>query len=712
MALINLRTNLKSLKFGKDRPGGGSSNQPYIQTPIPDGESIPSGPDFILRGGLLAPVRAATDVSRLAQMFFDLKTPNGFLFTAKQNLLSRTSVKTQASKGIGTAGGLVNAGVYLPSSTLAQAGVGFLGTHLNLLGLDPTGLTSASIKTYSELLSPELGLAPSIKDLDSNRLVQLNKAINEERTISNFNFQLGVNLNSGDNIIEYGGGPNSILGVGKTRVKFADPTLLTGRKNPNWKSIAEGKYQVGLINSSTDRSDTIDKATFPIGASNKWTSFGGTGLADFTSSFNFNGNYYSPTFTTNVYKSGSLNTISGLPQYQVGIVNSSTDRSDTINKIILPTGVSNKWISSGGTGLTDFTSSFDFNGYYYSPTFATNVYKSGSLEDIPNLPQNNTTFTLTQKQISDREITKPGGDYKEDFRKDIQNTSNLNYSKAISLSPSYISKNIHTRVSLGDPGKSNTSNGTKNVLNYGLPANTLEALDKITAMPMYEGAGPNTNLAINDLVKFRIAVLDNTPGNNGISTYLHFRAFIDSFTDSFSNNWTPVNYVGRGEPLYHYNGNFQRKISMGFKVAAQSKAELIPMYKKLNYLASSLAPDYNDAGYMKGNLVRLTVGGYIYEQYGFIDSLTYTIPNESPWEISIDQNGDSDKSVKELPHIIEVSMNFTPIQNFLPKKANNPNNPDERFISLANIFNSRGNYTDQYKSYKASPNATIPGEGG
>ena len=54
MSLVTLETNLKSLKYGNDRPGGGSSNQPYIQKPIPTGD-IPfvSGPDFKLRGGNL-----------------------------------------------------------------------------------------------------------------------------------------------------------------------------------------------------------------------------------------------------------------------------------------------------------------------------------------------------------------------------------------------------------------------------------------------------------------------------------------------------------------------------------------------------------------------------------------------------------------------------------------------------------------------------------
>ena len=35
MPLIELKTNLKSLNFGGDRPGGGNSNQPFIRVPIP-----------------------------------------------------------------------------------------------------------------------------------------------------------------------------------------------------------------------------------------------------------------------------------------------------------------------------------------------------------------------------------------------------------------------------------------------------------------------------------------------------------------------------------------------------------------------------------------------------------------------------------------------------------------------------------------------------
>ena len=36
MPLINFKTDFKTLRYGNDKPNGGSSTQPYIQAPIPD----------------------------------------------------------------------------------------------------------------------------------------------------------------------------------------------------------------------------------------------------------------------------------------------------------------------------------------------------------------------------------------------------------------------------------------------------------------------------------------------------------------------------------------------------------------------------------------------------------------------------------------------------------------------------------------------------
>jgi hypothetical protein len=78
------------------------------------------------------------------------------------------------------------------------------------------------------------------------------------------------------------------------------------------------------------------------------------------------------------------------------------------------------------------------------------------------------------------------------------------------------------------------------------------------------------------------------------------------------------------------------------------------MYQKLNYLMSNLMPDYKDT-LMRGPLVKMTVGNWIDGQDGILTSVGYTIPQDSPWEISL---GDQQLI---LPHVVEVSLGFTPI---------------------------------------------------
>jgi hypothetical protein len=173
---------------------------------------------------------------------------------------------------------------------------------------------------------------------------------------------------------------------------------------------------------------------------------------------------------------------------------------------------------------------------------------------------------------------------------------------------------------------------------------------------------------------------------------MHFRAFIDSFSDSYNASWGSVKYLGRGENFYSYDG-FTRTISLSFTTVAQSKQELIPMYKKLNYLASQLTPDYSPSGYMRGPLVKLTVGGYLYEQPGFIQDLSYDLITDAPWEIAINTEGGVDDTVKQLSQMVKVtSFTFIPIHNFVPSKQGlgfsidgvNTTQGPQRYIALEN----------------------------
>jgi hypothetical protein len=700
MPLIDLKTSLKSLKFGKDRPYGGSSNQPYIQSSIPEGD-IPTsgGPDFILRGGILAPISAAKDVSRLTQMFFDLKSPNGFQFIAKQNLLSRTSVQTQASSngGAAYAAGAVNQGVYLPSSTLAQAGVGFTGTHLNLLGIDPSspmsGITNTSI---SNLFNEDLTLGlkryetvvkenPNGFDPSKNRLYDLSIKSSfispppppEEKPSSptsptkpNFfqkvgNFLNNVTLNSPQNgiLMEYSGGPGSILGVGKTLIPFADQR--TGANNPTLKT--NGFF--------ADGSQTTYKVFNRL-----------------TPNINFVNIIPSKD---NLYIEGVSSIYENLTGQKVNnnIDYTSDQRTNTDNFSVYKLGTFDRsFLSKQQTGP------FTDNAIY--------TYDQSQL--IKSIPNN-----------AFRKIP-----FKEDFRRTLIESNELDKNKVssiLSLSPSYVKFNYASRTDAGDPGYTNAGfenqgnvSQVKNVYNYaqasgnGIAEDYKIALDKITAGNIYSAAIAKHNKyksgdehAGNDLVKFSIGVVQNN--DTGLSNFMHFRAFIDSFSDSYSSDWGSYNYVGRGDKFYNYEG-FERTINLSFTVFAQSKAELIPMYKKLNYLASSLAPDYSDSGFMKGNLHKMTIGGYLFDQVGIIKSITYDVPEETPWEIGLDEVGGEDTSVKELPHMIKVTgLTFIPIQDFLPRVATPSNQKNTRYIALA--ANTNDNDTNYFtpKTVKFTP---------
>ena len=686
MGLINLLTNPKNFKFytggqgytgngnrpgltnipyGKDQVGGGSSGQPYIQIPIQQKTTNLglANSDFILRGGTLSTETAAYDALRLTKMFGDTKSPNGILFIAKQQILSRTAVRTQTSD-------FLNAGVYNPLGTLAQAGIVNIGGHLNKQGniLGETGAYSNNSSLYGVKIKPT-------QPKDENRLVTLYTDTTTNSTTNNFGFVQGISINpnariagnSAPVLMSYGGGPSSTLGIGRTNIRFADQR--TGKNNalvdtnPSYfygtqkKIIEPGDYLKGINNPRLNN-----------GLSGKYV---------------------------RLTQYGNL--------------------------------ITNPYNNLGQLG----------GGFYYFNVYEPVIEGNTWPKNSP-LINNNGTYVYNQADIIGQEPVKNSYITTQDFRAVLRNqllnqsitTEDATIAGQLTLAPSYDIGNNETiegRVKLGDPGnRSNKSyasyatgvidkstnksvyptvavdslgfNGTTN--NNQIPGINGAAqlgLDKINSLPVYGAQGVDTSGITNDLVKFRIAVIDNN--DPSFKTFIHFRALLDSISDSYNATWNPVQYLGRGENFYNYNG-FTRQLSLSWTVAAQSKEELIPMYKKLNFLASSLAPDYSPNGYMRGNMVQLTIGGYLYEQPGIITGLTYTMEETSPWEIGIDTSYDSgkgtvqgDSSVKELAHIIKVTgFTFIPIHRFRPEVQNFGDQEDyKRFIALENGENT--NYT-------------------
>jgi len=733
MGLIDLKTDLKSLRYGKDTIGGGYSGQPYIQTPIPESfNDLGANEDFILRGGINAVRDSATDIKRLTKMFFDLKSPNGLLFIAKQNLLSQTAVRTQTS-------GVVNEGIYTPLNTLAQAGVLAFGYHLNKQGENPfeeTGAYANNPNLYSVKVKTD-------QLIENNRLAELYRAISTDRSINNWNFS-GFSLNVGSNVLTYDGGPNSILGVGKTNIRFPSPEQRTGKQNKYF--VDNNNFFIGKNNQRSVNSDDKQVGGLQVNSEKLWTKSPQYRLPDFSvnspqsSSFaqandeqfkvssatakqDITGSkdggkydFYNPlryagisanesiynrllgvyeserqqrsengklAWTNNVYESGSLQINSS----SIG-PNTWTPNQDVTNpkgityRISTPKGIN--YNVSGSKGVTNIF------GLNQPPFVNPSVYQpSGSGQPLlsPNINKvrstgpalNDNTFTYVNPFVNIN-TNKNEGKYNgspliQDFRKilraslDSTTRNQSDKSGATPNAPNYSGSNagIGVKTQIGNPGQ----RSGKNYVSYtaGVTGNDGGVLDKINASPIGTLAPALIGGSVNDLVTFNIAPFGYPEGT------MNFRAFLGSFSDNYAASIASQQYVGRGENFYTYTG-FARKISLSWTVAALSKQELIPMYKKLSYLASNTAPVYKD-GFMQGPLVTLTVGGYINELPGYIEGLNLEMGDDSTWEIGINDNGGKDETVSQLTHIIKVTgFNFTPIPTYLPQRG-------AHFIDLA-----------------------------
>lgn len=804
MPLVDLKTDLKSLKYGRDRLNGGSSREPFISKDI-EGLRLSDlhrtgGSDLLIRGGFLLPGRITDDEIRLGKYF---TTTEGVLWAATQNVLSRGAVKLQAGRrGYGSfssakdqlagvkeltsltlSGGLgdnglggvganlrndvnpLNQGAYTPLSTLLAVAGNPFGGHPNKQGLDPTGLTSLSLITYSDLVKKD-------QPETQNRLANL--------------YREKIQKSSTDPVLfDYSGGPGSNLGYGKTNIFTSDqrtgenlaskqywsnkeiPTVFSSNLIEITSEGVSSVYGVTTEENKISDSDGLRtefvsnvkplfyKST-PINPGNQVDRLSALSLNDpeykgivnryiegykkeykVNSSPEFNTEnppfdlplpnpdrrFDDPDYRDEYLDQAKTEGVSSEQSSQLAPSNftpptpndNGVDGNNTISEQGNPTTPTRKsYATPPTTTLQGATGAYDAS----NPTYGDILNTTPS----PTTQTQNAVDSGNDATLSKDELNQASNDTKNsrtiiDFRRRVKkkNTKEAQKNGALTDSLNWdgnVSKQIETRVNLGDPGSPSIdrSDYTKG----GGPART--GVDKINSLYLYKadnvsGDGQKKN----DLVKFRIATID--PDNPSKKTFAHFRAFLNGMSDEYGAGWNSFKYMGRGEEFYNYEG-FTRNISLGWTVAAQSKEELSIQYQKLNYLASTLAPNYSKAGFMRGNIHQLTVGAYFYECPGVITSLNFTIPDESPWEIGIPTNPSqtsnvsagvsSDKSVKELPHMIQVQMSFKPIHNFLPQTVgssydtSNPNGIlgekaiSQRFISLENASSTGTNdlYSD------------------
>ena len=638
MSLRDKKSNLKNSKYIPDMRGGGSSGLPYIKPALP--EDSPAGEylagitrtsaDFPLRGGTYSTIASTEDTIRVSRFLNDF--PKGAIFTSKQVGLQKSNPRIET----GQLGSRLNTQTYnLNANLIAQVAEQGTGIHINRAGFNTNELRNDRNK-YAYIVSH--------KSTNDNRLVSLfNSKISGEPT-SNVNSnlsKLGIS-NSSNALFDYTGGPDSLYGDGNTYIsRVVDtnsqlPSFERGQINYRdalgASVIARTKAIPGLF---TKKPPVFNSPENQISSNPNFT-FGDTSLTQRS------------IFDTSRPLTGNFN-LQPIPQ---------TPQKINLEGLNIPSDFEEGFM--GGTGKPKNLAQQS------DPRF---IRPEQGIEQTIGGQTFNNTLSYNQLLVSKNQSTENELPIVSDFRYE-----NL-FGKVSSEDYRNPQINIATRLGIGNPGARPQSSRINPYTEF------KGGQDKVNMSPVYRNndALPveQDSDDVRDIIKFVIEVIDND--SPSITDRMHFRAFINNISDNISSDWSGQRYNGRGENFYTYQG-FTRDVNFQFKVAAQSVQEMEKLYQKLNYLASTLHPDYSSKGFMRGNLHKLTIGEYFYRMPGIIKSMNITIEDDYSWEIKMkqpelkeaaspNQRPLEDQLQMEVPQVLNVSMTFSPIYKTLPKKG-------------------------------------------
>jgi hypothetical protein len=694
--LINLQTDLKSLRYGSDKP--------YITSNIGQAPGSQIG---------LEVERRLDDTSRIAQMLIDKPGIKYLLHEAELQQIgvgqrikkAQQGGKSLAGAVLGQLGNTLVTTVKIIGSTLAQVPVNGTGTHF-LKGfrtdtyLQPSGGNTAS--GFAQFFGAG--------GIEGAPLALQGKPIEGVAKETNFGtekdgvFTLDTNISaeygydtkvySGKELKDYDEVKNRTLPV--DQYKIAKEYAKLGKIIPIDSGSVSPKDPLVKTKLQQSKAGDSQIGTIAILEAGAPAVLGGTPLFNYENTTTGttaedairNSQVGAPIATgirqtteTPGYLNSLSNTVSGSTTIPLGsqfkTKNDFTEEKKYRSKIALTKDTTKSDVNGDPIELTKVGTTLADNGLSgnqkYTPE---STYTGNSTEKVIG-------NVLGGKKVYTKEITgsfRPTGfaqDYQASYQpfadpvpisevseKDVTpgpSTEIVDFrvGSLSSYSYDYNSRTVHKeqRVGLGNQGKARTK--TSYMAVDRLTVDRLNAQD--LSDTMLEGVAE-----ARDFAKFYFEII--TPEG---SKFIYFRAFIDSIDDGYTANWESRKYVGRAENFYTYGG-FDRDINVSFKIAAASRSEMRPLYRKMVYLASSTAPTYGTSGLMRGTLARLTIGSYFAQIPGVITSVKFTLDSSAPWEIAMgnpDGGAGSvqDDDMQELPMLLNCSVSFKPIHDFAPQ---------------------------------------------
>jgi hypothetical protein len=141
-----------------------------------------------------------------------------------------------------------------------------------------------------------------------------------------------------------------------------------------------------------------------------------------------------------------------------------------------------------------------------------------------------------------------------------------------------------------------------------------------------------------------------------------FRAVIDGLNETFSPSWESSKFIGNPYNFYTYNG-IDRSVSFNFKIFSLNDLEHKSMWQKISFLTTMVYPQKFASPYITPPFIKFTLGDMYNNKEAYIESLSYTIDDNTPWEIGLTKSNRNfdyvdDISLKDykLPTIISVQI--------------------------------------------------------
>lgn len=589
-------TKLKSLKWGSDRPGGGSSNQPYIKTDINNVDRnfnkirLTKFDDGLIRGGTVGALNASvTDTLRISKFLVDI--PKGPLFLAKQVGLQLTNPaietkrigKLNSSNKSGFLGDVLNAGISLANkgidllnknkigptriynlgiNTLAQVPLNAFGGHIQRHGLTPIQNEDTKYESV-------------VKENNKNNVAKLQRLLNSMML-----------YNTPDRVLSINGMFKKIAPKITNTSNNVGGDLLADTVSGAGTFILNNASQISSVPPLSGTSGVVVRAT----------------------------RKKSQVSTNNV--TNTIDEYIGGPGSTYGIGKTLIQRKKEYISSISEKKLKEKLETSFNvtTNLTnsditpknrEFTGLSRLDVDLYKTIEDKKINDNNVIEGFKGVSPSSRQYNILKQAVSsstsiEHEMPLDINLYKNKY-KDLQPfESNTFKTKNIT-----VVRGSETYEYFGV--RQSGFNGS-----YSRYPNITDQFSRIDADIMSIG--------------FRIIHPFNLNEDRII-----FNAYMNGLRFNNNPSWSDIKYVGRAESFYRFTG-FERQVSFNLDIPCFNQKQLFEKHRALGQLEASTAGNYND-GLLGGCLIKLNVGNYIIGDYAVMNNMSYEIPSDSTWDI-------------------------------------------------------------------------------